>query len=170
MTVPKLPKVLILFAILALAGAALVAGCGGGDSTTAPTTTEEAPAPAEEEEPAEEEPAEEEGAEEEPAEEPEEPAEEEPAEGEEPEGGESAMAGEGKSIFSANCASCHTLEAAAATGTVGPDLDELKPDEAAVEKQVINGGGAMPAFGKDEILTPEEIEAVSKYVADEAGK
>jgi mono/diheme cytochrome c family protein len=151
MTVSRFPQALILFVILALAGAVLVTGCGGGGSTTAPeTTAEEAPPPAEEE------PAEEEGAEEEPA--------------EEPAGGESAAAGEGKTIFSANCASCHTLEAAGASGTVGPDLDELKPDEATVEKQVINGGGPMPAFGKQEILSPEEIETVSAYVADEAGK
>jgi len=146
MTVSRFPQALILFVILALAGAVLVTGCGGGGSTTAPeTTTEEAPPPAEEE-----------GAEEEPA--------------EEPEGGESAAAGEGKTIFSSNCASCHTLAAAGASGTVGPDLDELKPDEATVEKQVINGGGPMPAFGKQEILTPEEIETVSAYVAAEAGK
>ena len=39
---------------------------------------------------------------------------------------------DGKSIFSANCASCHTLKAAAATGTIGPNLDQLKPSFAIV--------------------------------------
>ena len=35
----------------------------------------------------------------------------------------------GKSVFAANgCASCHTLEAAGATGKVGPDLDKLPAD------------------------------------------
>ena len=34
---------------------------------------------------------------------------------------------DGKKIFSANCASCHTLKAAGATGTIGPNLDQLKP-------------------------------------------
>src|ERR1700755_2664425 len=34
----------------------------------------------------------------------------------------------GKSVFaSAGCGSCHTLAAAKATGTVGPNLDDLKP-------------------------------------------
>ncbi len=34
--------------------------------------------------------------------------------------------GAGKSLFSSNgCSSCHTLKAAGATGTVGPDLDKL---------------------------------------------
>lgn len=168
MTVSKIPKVLILFVVLALAGAVVVSGCGGSGGTTSEATTEGEAAP-----PAEEEPAEEEPAEEEPAEEAEEePAEEaeEPAEAEEEAGGESAMAGEGKAIFSANCASCHTLKAAGATGTVGPDLDELAPDEATVEHQVINGGGPMPAFGKEGTLSSAEIEAVSAYVSAEAGK
>jgi mono/diheme cytochrome c family protein len=138
----------------------VVAGCGGSGGTTSEATTEQEAAPPAEEENAEEEPAEE--AEEEPAEEAEEPAEEE--------GGEAAMAGEGKAIFSANCASCHTLKAAGATGTVGPNLDELAPEEAVVENQVINGGGPMPAFGKEGTLSPEEVKAVSAYVASEAGK
>jgi mono/diheme cytochrome c family protein len=158
----RVPKALILFVVLALAGAVVVAGCGGGGGTTSEATTEQEAAPPAEEEKAEEEPAEE--AEAEPAEEAEEPAEEEEA------GGEAAAAGEGKAIFTANCASCHTLKAAGATGTVGPDLDELAPDEATVEHQVINGGGPMPAFGKEGTLSSEEIEAVSAYVSSEAGK
>jgi mono/diheme cytochrome c family protein len=93
-----------------------------------------------------------------------------PAEEEAEGGGEAAAGGEGKTIFSANCASCHTLKAAGASGEVGPDLDELEPSEERVETQVINGGGPMPAFGKQEILTPEEITTVSEYVAAEAGK
>jgi cbb3-type cytochrome c oxidase subunit III len=75
---------------------------------------------------------------------------------------------DGKAIFGQNCASCHTLKAAAATGTIGPNLDELKPDEARVKHQVENGGSVMPAFkGK---LTATQIDAVAKFVADSAGK
>jgi mono/diheme cytochrome c family protein len=77
-------------------------------------------------------------------------------------------AAQGKSVFSANCASCHTLEAADASGTVGPNLDELKPSKATVQKQVENGGGAMPAF-KD-TLTPEQISAVATFVASSTGQ
>jgi PQQ-dependent dehydrogenase (methanol/ethanol family) len=87
-------------------------------------------------------------------------------EGAEMTGGETA----GAEVFTTNCASCHTLAAAGAKGTVGPNLDSLKPSESAVEQQVINGGGAMPAFGKTKILTPAEIKEVSEYVASEAGK
>jgi len=75
---------------------------------------------------------------------------------------------DGKSIFSANCASCHTLKAAGASGTIGPNLDDLKPPEPIVKHQVEVGGGVMPAFKGT--LTPEQIDAVAKYVATSAGK
>ena len=74
----------------------------------------------------------------------------------------------GKTIFTSSCASCHTLAAAGASGTVGPNLDQLKPAFARVQRQVINGGAIMPAFkGK---LTAAQIAAVAKYVASHAGK
>jgi mono/diheme cytochrome c family protein len=155
MIVSKTPKVLILFVILALAGAVLVAGCGGGGSSSSESTTSEETAP----------PAEEEA----PAEETEEaPAEEEEAGGEE-EGGESALAAEGKTIFTTTCGTCHTLKEAGTSGEVGPNLDELEPDLARVEKQVINGGGPMPAFGKEGLLNSKEVKAVSTYVSSVAG-
>jgi cbb3-type cytochrome c oxidase subunit III len=74
----------------------------------------------------------------------------------------------GKTIFSSECASCHTLKAAGATGTVGPNLDQLKPPFAIARRQVTNGGAVMPAFkGK---LTPQQIDAVAKFVSSSAGK
>ena len=75
---------------------------------------------------------------------------------------------DGKSVFSANCASCHTLKAAGAAGTIGPNLDQLKPSFVIVQHQVEAGGSVMPAFkGK---LTQPQIDAVAKFVADSAGK
>lgn len=167
MNLSKTPKFLILFVILALAGAVVVAGCGGGGGTTTTEATEaeEAAPPAEEEK--EEAPAEEEPAEEEPAEEPAEKEEE--AGGEEAGGGEAALAAEGKTIFTSTCGTCHTLKEAGTSGTVGPNLDELEPSLQTVELQVINGGGAMPAFGKEGILNPKEIKAVATYVSSVAG-
>jgi cytochrome c6 len=75
---------------------------------------------------------------------------------------------DGKKIFQSECASCHTLKAAAATGTVGPNLDQLKPSDARVTRQVTNGGAVMPAFkGR---LSPAQIQAVAKFVSSSAGK
>jgi cbb3-type cytochrome c oxidase subunit III len=82
--------------------------------------------------------------------------------------GGSTTSTNGKTIFTSNCGSCHTLAAAGTNGTVGPNLDQLKPAFARVKRQVINGGAIMPAFkGK---LTDAQIEAVAKYVAANAGK
>ena len=69
----------------------------------------------------------------------------------------------GEKIFAAQgCGGCHTMEAANASGTVGPNLDDLKPPYDKVVSQVTNGGGAMPAFGDK--LSPEEIKDVAAYV------
>jgi outer membrane protein assembly factor BamB len=77
-------------------------------------------------------------------------------------------AANGAAVFMQSCASCHTLAAAHATGAVGPNLDQLKPSAAVVQRQVTNGGGGMPAFGGR--LSKARIAAVAKYVATSAGK
>jgi cytochrome c553 len=78
-------------------------------------------------------------------------------------GAPSGDAAAGEAVFkSAGCVSCHTLEAAGATGTVGPNLDEAKPDEALVIERVTNGAGAMPSF-KDQ-LSEQQIQDVAAYV------
>ena len=74
----------------------------------------------------------------------------------------------GKTIFVAKCGGCHTLKAAGTTGTAGPNLDQLKPPFDRAKQQVINGGGIMPAFKG--VLTDAQIDAVAKYVAEQAGK
>jgi mono/diheme cytochrome c family protein len=73
----------------------------------------------------------------------------------------------GKAIFLANCGSCHVLAAAHTTGTVGPDLDSLKPDYQAATAQVTNGGAQMPPF-KDKFST-QQIADVAAYVVDSTG-
>ena len=67
----------------------------------------------------------------------------------------------GQKLFTgaAQCAACHTLSAAGSSGTIGPNLDQLKPKQATVVHQVTNGGAVMPAFkGK---LTPAQIQKVT---------
>lgn len=74
---------------------------------------------------------------------------------------------DGKSIFTANCALCHTLADAGTTGTIGPNLDDSKPSKETVVDRVTNGKGAMPSF-KDS-LDPAQIDAVADYVSSAAG-
>jgi mono/diheme cytochrome c family protein len=69
----------------------------------------------------------------------------------------------GKEVFaSAGCTGCHTLADAGSTGTVGPNLDEAKPDAATVFDRVTNGRGAMPPFSGQ--LTEQQIADVTAYV------
>jgi cbb3-type cytochrome c oxidase subunit III len=83
-------------------------------------------------------------------------------------GGTKDLGTDGKKIFTADCSSCHTLQAAGSTGTIGPNLDQLKPSKAVVQHQVEVGGGVMPAFkGK---LTDAQIAAVATFVSSSAGK
>jgi mono/diheme cytochrome c family protein len=74
----------------------------------------------------------------------------------------------GAKVFaSAGCSSCHTLAAAHATGTIGPNLDTLKPDYRAVTAQVTNGGAQMPPFKSQ--LSTQQIADVSAYVVKSTG-
>jgi cytochrome c6 len=75
---------------------------------------------------------------------------------------------DGKSIFTANCGSCHTLADAGTSGKVGPNLDDAKPPKALVVQRVTNGQGVMPSF-KDS-LDEQQIQAVADYVSSAAGK
>jgi mono/diheme cytochrome c family protein len=121
---------------------ALAAGCGGGDDETEPSAGQvitQTTAP----------PAETGGSTE--------PGEEE--------------AIDGRAIFLQNCSGCHTLADAGTTGKVGPNLDEAKPSFERAQMMVREGGGGglgvMPKF--EGTLTPEQIDAVARYVSDAAG-
>jgi outer membrane protein assembly factor BamB/mono/diheme cytochrome c family protein len=81
-------------------------------------------------------------------------------------GGASAAAG--RTLFRTNCATCHTLADAGATGTTGPNLDQVRPNEALVVTQVTNGGPGMPAFGST--LSRAQIDSIARYVSSVAGK
>jgi cytochrome c2 len=95
--------------------------------------------------------------------------------------GGTARLEEGKQVFvSSGCASCHTLAAAGATGTVGPDLDEVLPGKSAAfikesivdpEAQIAPGytAGIMPTTFKAS-LSSSELEALVAFLGQEAGK
>ncbi len=70
----------------------------------------------------------------------------------------------GAAVFvKAGCGSCHTLAAAGAKGTIGPNLDDLHPDAATVARQVRQGGRNMPSF--EHSLSRSEIAELAAYVA-----
>lgn len=70
----------------------------------------------------------------------------------------------GEQVFaSSGCATCHTLTAADATGTIGPNLDQLRPSAEEVARRVHMGGNGMPSFARR--LSDAEIDAVAAYVA-----
>lgn len=72
----------------------------------------------------------------------------------------------GKVIFESKaqpgCGVCHSLQASAARGVVGPNLDALKPDLAQLRNAITQGVGAMPAYGGQ--LSSAEIDALAAYV------
>jgi mono/diheme cytochrome c family protein len=78
-------------------------------------------------------------------------------------------ASSGAAVFaSAGCGSCHTLKAAGATGSVGPNLDQVRPSASTVSAIVQSGSGAMPSFAGR--LSSAQIAAVAQYVASVAGR
>ena len=83
-----------------------------------------------------------------------------------------AKMAKGLEVFNetAACAACHILKAAGSEGNVGPNLDTVEMTKESLTEMVVYGLGVMPAFGEDEILNKEEIDAVVHYVLNSAGK
>jgi mono/diheme cytochrome c family protein len=74
----------------------------------------------------------------------------------------------GAAIFAkAGCAGCHTLAAAHATGTVGPNLDTAKPDFRLATARVTLGKGVMPSFKGQ--LSDQQIADVAAFVVKSTG-
>jgi hypothetical protein len=75
----------------------------------------------------------------------------------------------GRTIFATVCKKCHTLGDAEAVGTIGPNLDLLKPSTALVVDAVTNGRargrGQMPAM----LVDHDGAEAVAAYLQRVAG-
>ena len=78
----------------------------------------------------------------------------------------------------AACGSCHTLGAAGTTGTIGPDLDKIAPDDNAAalsemitdpDAEIVEGytKGVMPADYAT-TLTPAEVSALATYIDEES--
>jgi cytochrome c6 len=74
----------------------------------------------------------------------------------------------GRKVFlTAGCTGCHTLKDAGATGTVGPNLDQVKPPLSLAVQRVTQGAGAMPSFKSQ--LSTKQIADVTAYVVTKTG-
>ncbi len=87
----------------------------------------------------------------------------------------------GRQLFGQDCAVCHTLAAANATGKVGPNLDSLKPPASLVVNTINNGclqnppnnspqaclgNGTMPS----QLVEGKDAQDVANFVQKVAGK
>jgi sulfite dehydrogenase len=76
----------------------------------------------------------------------------------------------GKRLFTQDatppCGVCHALQAAGTPGTIGPSLDEMKPNAERVARVIRSGLGAMPPYPK---LTDAEVKALAEFVARSTG-
>lgn len=92
------------------------------------------------------------------------------------EGDEMSRLEQGEAIafdrFKGNCLACHYVEGGDLTGNYGPPLIAMKiryPDLDVLRAQiwdaaVKNSDTRMPPFGRNRILTEEEIDLVTEYI------
>jgi mono/diheme cytochrome c family protein len=77
---------------------------------------------------------------------------------------------DGRKLFNAKCATCHTLSDANAVGRVGPNLDVLAPTAGltlnAIQQGRARGSGQMPA----QLLDGQDAKDVASYIEDVAGR
>jgi cytochrome c oxidase subunit II len=91
-------------------------------------------------------------------------------------GAENTLAAEGKQIFDAQgCSGCHTLKAAGATETIGPDLDEVLADKDPdfIRTSIVDPNAELaPGFNQGimpdnfgDALSPEELDTLVKFLS-----
>jgi mono/diheme cytochrome c family protein len=85
-------------------------------------------------------------------------------------GGGAANASAGRELFTESaqppCASCHTLADADSNGSVGPNLDELRPSAEQVSQAIRSGPSVMPEYPS---LSDEQVQTLADYVSSAAG-
>ena len=71
-----------------------------------------------------------------------------------------------------NCLACHAMDDGQLAGNIGPPLVSMKlryPDKAKLREQIWdsntkNPNSIMPPFGRHNMLTEEQIDAITEYV------
>lgn len=77
--------------------------------------------------------------------------------------------GPGVEEFKTTCGGCHTMKAAGTSGTTGPNLDAVKPDEATVLHAIKNGGLTGTTMPKN-LYTGKKAQEAAEFVAKYAGQ
>jgi len=92
-----------------------------------------------------------------------------------------APGGPGGQVFAENgCGGCHTLKAAASSGTTGPDLDKALPgmSTSEIEKSITDPNAKIaPGYppnvmpqNYDQVIDPQDLKLLVKFLAGSAGK
>jgi mono/diheme cytochrome c family protein len=86
----------------------------------------------------------------------------------------------GASVFANNqCSGCHTLKAAGAAGTTGPNLDQVIPGQSAAEvkKSIVDPGAKIAQSYPDlmpknfgQLISPQELNALVQFLLKYSGK
>jgi mono/diheme cytochrome c family protein len=75
----------------------------------------------------------------------------------------------GRELFGERCRNCHSLEAANAEASVGPDLDQLRPPKALVLDAIHNGRARGNGAMAKDLVEGADAEAVAAFVAKAVG-
>jgi hypothetical protein len=76
----------------------------------------------------------------------------------------------GRELFAERCKNCHTLKAANAVATVGPNLDQLRPPYQLVLFAIRNGAARGNGQMGQNLVTGSDAKAVAAFVAKAVGQ
>lgn len=76
----------------------------------------------------------------------------------------------GRELFAQRCRNCHTLKAASAVASVGPNLDDLRPAYPLVMDAIQNGRARGNGQMAADLVQGEDAEAVAQFVAVAVGQ
>jgi cytochrome c oxidase subunit 2 len=85
----------------------------------------------------------------------------------------------GAQVFANNgCSGCHTLKAAGASGTTGPDLDAELPGQSAAQvresivdpsAEIVRGFPNVMPKNYEQVLSPQDLDALVQFLLKYAG-
>jgi mono/diheme cytochrome c family protein len=76
----------------------------------------------------------------------------------------------GRELFAKYCRLCHTLQAANANASVGPNLDQLRPTKALVLNAIHNGRARGNGAMAKDLVVGEDAQDVASFVAAAVGQ